>query len=300
MTADFTFIVNPAAAKGHNGRLRRELQNELYRRQIRYELHETAGPGDATRLAAMAQSPIVVAVGGDGTVQEVANGIAGSGRSLGVIPAGSGNDFVKSFENGRSLSDKIDILSARKSVTIDLGIISTDLAPANSRYFVNGAGMGFDAEVAVRTRSMRRLSGTALYVAAVLRTLGTYRAPDFSLAVNGEVLNGRRLLVAVGNGACAAGSFYLTPRALVDDGLLDVCAIREMGLGAILFRLMPKVLRGKHLGLEGVRYFQGREIEIRSEKTFSVHADGEIVGQGVRRVGIRLAAGALKVIAGAR
>jgi diacylglycerol kinase family enzyme len=107
----------------------------------------------------------------------------------------------------------------------------------------------------------------------------------------------KRLLIAVGNGACVGGGFYLTPEAKVDDGLLDVCAIDDLSVMKIL-GIMPKVMRGKHRGNPGVSFFQGRHITVTGDSGYYVHADGEIIGRGVRRVSIGLRERALNVITG--
>jgi YegS/Rv2252/BmrU family lipid kinase len=301
--SDFTFILNPSAGKGVAGRLRSRILSALQTSGLRHEFLETGAPGHATLLARASESQTVVAIGGDGTVNEVANGIVGSGRRLGIIPAGSGNDLIKSVNVPRDLKQALRILLKGKTRKIDLGLVSTGLSrkgdetgsTVTERVFVNGVGVGFDAAVAVRTREIPVLRGTALYLLAALQTLGRYKSPLFDVVIDGKRRTGRNLLMAIGNGRCAGGGFFLTPDAVVDDGLLDVCIIEKLTIPEIL-RLMPKVLRGRHHSVRQVKFDRGTGVTITSEVPFYVHADGEIVGQEVRSVEARIAPHGIQVI----
>ncbi len=170
--------------------------------------------------------------------------------SIGIIPAGSGNDFIKSLRYPKRLADALDIVLAGKVRRVDAGIVTcTAATPDEStvethhRLFLNGVGVGFDATVAAKMRTIRYLSGTAVYLLAVLQTLGKYKAPHFTIAIDGAERVGHNLLIAIGNGRCAGGRFYLTPDAVVDDGLLDLCVVKDVGVARIL-RLMPLVMVG--------------------------------------------------------
>jgi diacylglycerol kinase (ATP) len=301
----FTFIVNPVSGKGTGERAVKLLHREIRSKIATYELVLTEREGHATEIARDAPMGAVIAVGGDGTVNEVANGIVGTGKFLGIIPTGSGNDLTKSLNIPSKLSDAIDVLLKRNTSVIDVGTIRCSRQPGiresagNSgvRYFVNGAGIGLDAAVAEKTRHIRYLSGTTLYIAAVLRTLGKYRAHAFEISVDSVSKASKQLLIAIGNGTCAGGAFYLTPDAKLDDGILDLCYIGDMPIHRIL-RLMPLVMKGKHINSEGVSFEKGREISICSDTPFFVHADGEIVGREVNKVDIGILNRKLDVIIG--
>ena len=179
---------------------------------------------------------------------------------------------------------------------IDLGTVATDGGNSSSRLFVNGVGAGFDAAVAAKTREIKYLSGIALYLAAVFQTLGHYRAPVFTIDTGASApLVGRNLLIAIGNGQCAGGGFYLTPDALVDDGLLDACVVDEKNLLQILL-LMPRVMLGKHHHVAGVKFLRSKQFTITASAPFFVHADGEIVGTNVLGVRLAIVPAALRVI----
>ena len=296
----FTFIVNPVAGKGTGKKVFRSLQAELERRTIRYELVETTAPGHATEAARAAVTPIVVSVGGDGTINEIANGITGSTKCLGIIPAGSGNDFIKSVGVPRKPLQALQTLLRGVIRPVDIGTVRCTPTRDGEgifgpRLFVNGVGVGFDAAVAARTREIPFLSGTTLYVVAVLQTLGKYAPPNFRIQFDGSSRDVRGLLIAIGNGKCAGGGFYLTPEARVDDGLLDICSVDDKNIFQIL-SLMPRVMRGKHHNVPGVKFFKEKRLTISADETFYVHADGEIVGANVRRVEIGLHTSQLAVV----
>jgi YegS/Rv2252/BmrU family lipid kinase len=292
--------VNPHAGKGSARRLIEPLRGLIRQAALDHEFALTEGTGHATELARAATGDVVVAVGGDGTLNEIANGILGSGKTLGVLPAGSGNDFIKAVHLPARLTLAFDRLLTGKTVPVDVPAVRcsrTDGGNSTFRHFVNGVGIGFDAAVAARVSEIRYLRGTALYMLAVFQILGRYRAPRFSIDVDERRRTSRLLLIAIGNGPCAGGGFYLTPDASATDGILDVCMIEEIGLGKIL-RVMPKVLRGGHRGDRAVSFDHGQEIRVSAPEPFYVHADGEIVGRDVNDVTVSLQSGRLPVIVG--
>jgi len=255
-------------------------------------------------MASCSSSPIIVAVGGDGTIHEVANGIMGTEKVLGVIPIGSGNDFIKAIGVPKGLQQSISILFLQKVKRIDVGSVRvrrTDggVLEDNSSvsFFVNGLGIGFDAAVAERTLHISYASGLLLYLIAVLQTLGRYTSPEFSFSIDGRTTTSRNLLIAVGNGTCAGGGFYLTPEAKVDDGLLDLCFIDDVSSLGIL-KIMPSVMKGKHKTLSSVRFERGRKITIAANGPISVHSDGEILGTDITGLEISVVPKALSVIVG--
>jgi diacylglycerol kinase (ATP) len=296
----YTFIVNPTAGKGAGKKVFRSLEGALKEKGIAYQVVETTGPGHATQAARTADTPVVVSVGGDGTINEVANGLSGSGKHLGIIPAGSGNDFIKSVHISGKPLRALETLMQGSVRTVDIGSVRCTPTKEGAgnfepRLFVNGVGVGFDAAVAARTREIKYLSGTALYVLAVLQTLGKYTPPTFNIESVGFTRQTKGLLIAIGNGTCAGGGFYLTPDARVDDGVLDICSVNDKNIFQIL-SLMPRVMRGKHHNVPGVTFFREKALTITADEPFFVHADGEIVGANVRRVEVGLISQKLSVI----
>ncbi len=303
-TAEYTFIMNPAAGKGSGLRADEELEGLLRSSGLSYTVVYTEGAGDATLLARRARSRVVVAVGGDGTINEVVNGLAGSERIMGIIPTGSGNDLIKSLGIPRSVRKALEVLKAGRIQTMDVGKVRTGTLENGSmqyapwRLFANGVGIGFDAAVARKVAEITYLRGTLLYLAAVLQIVGRYRSPSFEVRVDEESWSARELLMAVGNGRCAGGGFYLTPGAEVSDGLLDVTVVGDVPVVRVL-GLIPGVMGGKKVKRSFVRYMQCKELEAWSSERFNVHADGEIVGRKVHGVRVGIEAGVLKVICGA-
>ncbi len=300
----YTFILNPKAGRGATARLAKSLRSALRERNVDHDLVFTTRPGEATELARKAAGRYVIAVGGDGTVNEVANGVIGSDKIMGVIPSGSGNDFVKMVNQGKGFTAVLDRLLQGQTRRIDVGTVecSGNGTPGSiaepRRYFVNGVGIGFDAAVAARTREIKYLRGTFLYLVAVFQMLGKYRAPLFHISSDGRSTEeSRHLLIAIGNGTCAGGGFYLTPRAKIDDGVFDVCLIDDVSIGTIL-HLMPKAMRGKHLNARQVKYFYSKDLALQADGSFYVHADGEIVGRNVSATHITLHANSLEVLRG--
>lgn len=300
----YTFILNPQAGKGKAKNLRPKVYNAIKGNlPDEFDIVETTHVGDATRIASESTSQVVVAIGGDGTVHEVANGIIGSEKILGIIPAGSGNDFIKSILVPAQFDQALACLVEGRVKQVDVGRVEVLRASGASTgnplpsYFVNGLGMGFDAAVADRTRHIPFASGTLLYILAVLQTLGRYKAPTFTTRVDGREGQSKNLLIAIGNGVCAGGGFYLTPSAKVDDGILDLCLIGEMSAFEIL-RLMPKVMRGKHQDCKSVTFATGKEINIKSNYPVAVHSDGEIIATDAMELRTTVVPQALRVIAG--
>lgn len=296
----FTFILNPSAGKGAGRRLRDRIYKVIKSKTSDFELIETKGQGDATEIARGSSSSIVIAIGGDGTVHEVANGIIGTEKTLGVVPVGSGNDFIKSVQVPKGLSESVECIFRRNVKAIDVGRVEVQNGTegrSNSliSFFVNGLGIGFDAAVAERTHHISYASGTLLYLIAVLQTLGRYKSPKFSIAVDGRRTDSKNLLIAVGNGICAGGGFYLTPDAKVDDGVLDICLIEEISTLGIL-RLMPSVMRGNHQRQSCVRFEKGKSITVNVSRPTCVHSDGEILGTEIDNLHIDLVPRALNVI----
>lgn len=303
-TSEYTFIMNPMAGKGSGLRADEELEGLLRGSGLSYTVVYTEGAGDATLLARRSKSRVVVAVGGDGTINEVVNGIAGSERVMGIIPTGSGNDLVKSLGIPHAIGKALQVLKAGHVRTMDIGKVQTgtlqngSISYAPWRLFANGVGIGFDAAVARRVSEITYLRGTLLYLAAVLQIVGRYRSPEFSVQLDGKSWTGRELLMAVGNGRCAGGGFYLTPEATVADGLLDLTVVAHAPVWKIL-GLIPGVMGGKKVKRDFVRYMQGKELEATSSQRFNVHADGEIVGREVHGVRVGIEPGVLNVVSGA-
>jgi len=270
----WTVIVNPVAGRGRTRKLLPEIEERAAALGAKVQVSPTAE--DPVRLAqeAAGQGHDLVACGGDGLVAAVAGVAADTGRTLAVVPTGAGNDFARvlGYDPKRPL-DAFGALEHGHDRVIDLGRV-------NGRWYTCVTASGFDAEANRWANTVRRLSGTALYVAAVLRTLAVYKPHPFRLTVDGEAHELRAWLVAVGNGPAYGGGMNIAPSARLDDGLLDVTVVGEMSRLEMLWNF-PKVFKGTHLANPKVSTFRGARAELESLDTsvpMDVYADGERVG----------------------
>jgi YegS/Rv2252/BmrU family lipid kinase len=287
-------IVNPAAGNGRAARVWSQIRPDL----SACECVASERVGHARELAqsaAQAGYERVVVVGGDGTVCEVASGVAHTQTAVAVIPAGTGNDCC------RNLSIPTNVLAAAKLAlngpvsSVDLGEIQTS---QGSTHFVNVAGFGFDAEVASRANAMPKVvGGTLPYVWAVLQTLWHYNSPRMRISLDERELDQPVFLVAVGIGACYGGGMRIVPDAVIDDGLFDVCVVGEVGRLEVL-RLVPRMYSGGHRGHPAVQFFRCREVHAESTAPVRCQADGERAGD--LPASFKIHAGGLQCVTGPR
>jgi diacylglycerol kinase (ATP) len=289
-------ILNPTAGRGAAVRAWPAVRRELEAAGVEHALAETRAPGHAVELAEEAARdgwPAVLALGGDGTVHEVANGLlraAGEGPTLplGIVAVGSGNDFATLAGVPRDPAAAARRALAGEPRPVDAGRVGGE-------WFTNGVGIGLDARVAVEANRHRRLKGIGIYLWALLRVLRTFRPPRIRLEVDGETIERRLTLVTVGNGGRHGGGFWICPAARIDDGVLDVCVCDALGTLGIL-RFLPKVLRGTHVGAACVRMRHARRVRVTSPDPLSVHADGEILFEDARALEIEIVPGKLRLL----
>jgi diacylglycerol kinase (ATP) len=274
----WTVVVNPVAGRGRDRDLVPVLRALAARAGLDAEVVTSASAVDAAKVAteAAVAGRDLVAVGGDGTVGLLAGVAADNGCRLGIVPTGSGNDFATTlgYERHRPLAAVAAIAEGRDA-TVDLGVV-------NGRWYTCVTCSGFDAEANRWANTVTRLSGTTLYVAAVLRTLAVYRPSPFRITVDGVVHETPAWLVAVGNSGAYAGGMRILPHARLDDGLLDVCVIGDLSRAQLL-RHFPKVFRGAHLSVPGVETYRGAHVTVEAVgdgvvEQMEVWADGERVG----------------------
>ena len=270
----WTAIVNPVAGRGRTRKLLPDLERAADAAGI--ELHISPEPGAPTKLAVAATDARhdLVAVGGDGLVTEVAGVAADAGCRLAIVPTGAGNDFARvlGYEPKQPLR-AFDALARGTDRLVDLGRV-------NGRWYTCVTASGFDAEANRWANTVQRLSGTSLYIAAVLRTLAVYKPYPFRLTVDGDTHDVKAWLVAVGNGPAYAGGMRVAPAARLDDGLLDVTVVGAMSRPQFLWNF-PKVFKGNHVHHEMVLTFRGAHVHLEAlddSVPMEVYADGERVG----------------------
>jgi len=269
------FVVNPTAGNGRAQKIWARLERQLQETGERYQVIMSTRPGEIPELVrqAIEQQPPerIVAVGGDGTISEVVNGFAPQPIPLGVIPAGSGNDFAANLGIPRHPEAAL-----KRALTGEPRAI--DLATINDRYFINIGGVGFDAVVAAETNRIgKKLRGPLPYIVALLKTLFTYRNTPVTIKIDGKELEARVLLIAVGNGRRFAGGLRILPTADAADGLLDVCIVGDLNKMETLAQL-PRLFNGTHVNHPKVTMCRGRRVTITAQRPINSQADGEPLG----------------------
>ncbi|HEX2193925.1 MAG TPA: diacylglycerol kinase family protein [Candidatus Limnocylindria bacterium] len=300
-------IVNPAAGMGKAHRLVPRIAAWLREHRPEARVLETREAGHAEQLAAAAAElghDRVVAVGGDGTVQEVLNGLmAGIGGdrrpALGVVPGGSGNDLSRSLGLPRDPIAALPVALGAELRPLDVGRGSRN---GGVRHFATAGGAGFDAQVAhtMSGRPHRWQRGAAGYLVATLNQLRAFRNRDLRVRMETDAgpreMEGRFLFVCFANGAYYGGGMQIAPDAELDDGWLDVCLVGDISrLGAL--RELPGIYRAAHVNHPLVDIVRAREARIEGDPTARVHLDGEPFGHVPVEVG--LAPSAVRVAAGA-
>ena len=272
-------IVNPTAGRGAARSAVPHVQEMLSDLGISYDLAYTERPWHAAELARQAAASgyqVVVALGGDGTSNEVLNGLieaqeAGEGdAAMGVLCVGTGNDFAYGAGIPLDLEAGCAVLARGRTRTLDVG------HARGLRYFGNGVGIGFDAVVNVQAARYTRLRGFAVYLIAVLRTLlFYYRAPLTRIELDDGTIEQPTLMVSVMNGRRMGGGFLMAPHSAPDDGLFDLCIAAKMNQLQML-SFVPRFMRGTQVGRPRITMARSRRVRVTIVGgTQVVHADGE-------------------------
>ncbi|MFC2069868.1 diacylglycerol/lipid kinase family protein [Chloroflexota bacterium] len=281
-------IVNPAAGANSTRKKWPDLHRLLTHIGLSFDHDYTEGAGHAIELAKEAASNgyrYLVAVGGDGTVNEVANGILDSGDaenvSLGIISTGTGSDFVRSVGIPRHYLSACSCLIGSKRYLIDVGIVEyRNNGESQKRFFVNAAGIGFDAAAVEATEKLPKyFGGTIPYLFGLLRTLVGYRNKSVEMYIDDKVEAARVLSVVVSNGNYLGGGMRIAPNASLNDGILDVCIIGDVGKFDLL-KSLPMVYKGTHGDHPKVTLDKAEKVTVESAEKVLVHADGEVLGTG--------------------
>lgn len=265
-----------------------ELKSALNSRGIDYEFHITERAGHATELseaAAEKRCEAVVAVGGDGTLNEVGNGImrveSGKRPKLGVVPGGRGSDFCRAMGMPYETSDIVEMLERGNSMKIDAGLMRyADGSQRKNRFFFNLAGMGFDADVTYKANRLPGfLGGTLPYLLSVFIELGRFKIRDVHIRVDGElVFEGPVVDIIVANGKYAGGGMQFSPNSVIDDGLFNVIVLKKATRTKFLLNF-PKVYKGTHLSFKEILELKGSVIEVDADQEMLLQPDGEVFGE---------------------
>jgi YegS/Rv2252/BmrU family lipid kinase len=275
----FAVIVNPKAAGGKAIKKLPEISAAASSVAPEYLLHVTSSIEDA-RLRAREFANLgierIVAVGGDGTFNEVANGMLESEArpALGIVPAGTGCDLPRTLGVPTNITDALVFALTSEARPMDVGLAKTSTV---ERHFLNVAGMGFDAKVADRAQQKKRLSGKKAYIAALAQSLTDFGYIDVRIEVNGKEFATKAVFVSIANAQFLAGGFHFAPMARIDDGLLDLAIIDDISLPGFV-KAVPSVMRGKHLSNPHWSHYTTTHVKVTATTPALVQLDGEIVG----------------------
>ena len=292
----YRIIANPVAGKGRALTQIPFVTEELNKYGLDYEIILTSYPWHAAELAQKAISDgwdVVVAAGGDGTANEVLNGLmlareyGANHTCMGLLPIGRGNDFGFSMGIPTDLPSACRLLAQGQYRLIDVGHIRGGLYP-NGRYFGNGVGIGFDAVVGF-IAAKSKLSGFLTYLVAALKTIALYyNAPKIELKLDDKTITDNFLMVSIMNGRRMGGGFMMAPDSQKDDGKLDLCLAYQMNR-AQMVRLIPTFFNGTQYSQKNIGGENSSLVEIRTvEGSLPVHADGETICTDGQELSVKL------------
>lgn len=268
------FIVNPVAGKNDIIDVICNIYTSCEKNGLVPDLEITKDVGDAKRksnyYATQNEECVIYSVGGDGTLNEVINGIANTNATLGVIPTGSGNDFYRMLSNSKE-----DALERTIEGTVD----QINLGKANDNYFINIASIGYDAEVAANVWMMKNreiIPNNMIYYASIFYTLFTFKHPKVQISFNDMSLEQQITLLAICNGRYYGNGVPIAPRANISDDVFDIYLADKINKARIPL-LLTKVLKGEHEQFDFVHNYQTDYIKVASEEPIHCNIDGEII-----------------------
>ena len=291
---EWVFIINPVAGNGYAKSLRPKVEEMIHKYSINALVLYSEKPGHAAQLAryyARNGSKYIIGVGGDGTLNEIASVLIHEKNvAIGIVPAGTGNDFIQilGFPN-RFEEKQWEVLFEKKTISIDVGL-------CNGLPFFNGMGLGFDAQVAaenyVKPGEVKK-GGKYKYIYHILKTLLLYKEKRMTVLSAENKHETDCFINTISIGRRFAGGFFLTPKAIANDGLLDVCMIEKLSL-LERFMLLPKVPGGTHLQNNKVNYYKTSKLEIGFSHEVPFHLDGELYFS--KHFDVTILPGAIKII----
>jgi len=280
----YLLIVNPAGGSGRTMNALPEIEKLLRERGVEYAFHFTYEPLHAVELVKELASEfdVVVSVGGDGTINEILNGLPDFDLPLGMIPIGTGNDFA------RSCVVPYDDLEKAVEILLNHDVRNLDVGEVNGRRFINVLGMGFEGRSNDIGRVLTFIKGSFKYILAIAYTLVTYRRIPMTISINGEApIKADTFLISVGNGWNVGGGLQLTPKARLDDGHFDISYIRKISRWRIIANFY-RLLNGTIDELHEIQSFQATELVVDSPVSIPLHLDGEVLNDERKHLEIKL------------
>jgi len=298
-------ILNPMADMGNAWKVADDLR-PILNEYGNADWSGTVYPTHATELARQAGEQgydMIIAMGGDGTVHEIVNGIMQLPENqrpiLGIVPVGSGNDFAHAIGIPMESDHALDHALKGELSTIDLGVMTTE--QGRKEYFDNTLGIGFDTVVTIRAHKLTLLRGFIMYLAAVIQTIFLNHEPvKMQIEADDKKWEQSNLMLTLCNGPREGGGFLVAPDAKVDDGILHYAMIVNVSR-LMMFRIVPEVMKGTHGKFKEVTLGSCRKMSLTADRPMYIHADGEIYtsfGSNLRNVTFEVLPNALKVVRG--
>lgn len=276
-------IVNPVAGRGKGAALARRIAAELATAGISADVVTTPAAGEGARLASAAVEDgyeRIIAVGGDGTANEVANGLVDTAAVMGLYPIGAGNDLARALGYPRRRRQLAAFLGQARTRRIDVGDV-------NGRIFLNAAGVGIDGHVTERVVATSRVLGATLgYFVGSIISIATYAPRPMRVRIDGTLREGRHLVVVAANGTHFGSGMRVAPDAKLDDGMLDVIVGGDLGKWASLGALL-KIYRGTHVDGKRILSFRTPAVEIELDRALPMQLDGEALRTDGLRIRVR-------------
>jgi len=299
----YWIILNPTAGKGKAAKKYPIIERFLREKGVNFEILLTKGVGDALNMARdlpIGGDDVTVAAGGDGTCNEVVNGLLGRGLKnppvFGILPIGRGNDFSATPGIPNDAVKALHLLIAGNVRPLDAGFVKGGFFP-DGRYFINGIGIGFDAKVGFEAAKLRIKSGISYAVGALITVIRYEPSPVLRIRFDDKEVTLPAALVSVVNGRRMGGSFYMGPDALLDDGLLDICYVRHQKSRLDLLRIISHYTKGTQGECKGVNFGRGLRFHLKAlEGGMAAHCDGETVCYEGMELEITCIPNALKLI----
>jgi len=290
----WVFIINPVAGGGFAHSLTGKINEMIRKLDLEADVVNTSYKGHATELSRLYAEKgyrYIIGVGGDGTLNEIAAALIGNTEVVtGVIAGGTGNDFVQiTGFPGRFREQDWETFFKANTIELDAGF-------CNDKIFLNGMGLGFDAQVAAQNYTAPgevKPGGKNKYIWHILKTLLFFNEQKMTVLANGHTTTSDCFINTIAIGRRFAGGFYLTPQSIANDGLLDVCSINRLSLAQRLY-LLPKVPKGTHINNDKVHYYQTSKLSLEFPAEVPFHVDGELYY--ARHFEVRILPKALNII----
>jgi len=301
----YKIIANPVSGGGTGKRAFAQIERLMAEHKLDFDFTPTQRRGHGLELAkeaALAGYDVVVAAGGDGTVNEVVNGLLAAKQSgnplpaLGVLSVGRGNDFGHAVDIPYDLEQGCRVLAEDHRRLIDVGRVVGGIYP-QGRYFVSCIGVGFDAITTIEAAKLPRMGGFLGFFVAVLKTIILhYQAPLITIEYDDQTLTQPLLMISITNGQRLGGGFIIAPNAEPDDGLFDLCLVRKINR-VQMFGLIPHFIRGTQAAQEPVTTGQAARVTITAvQDSLTAHMDGEILCTDGQRLEIELLPRHLEIV----